>query len=104
MVPSFITSEMFSEALKQFRKKKGDLPGYVRLRLETFEEVLCVQIMHIGPYDTEPVTVEKMDALIQSNGYTKCGKHHEIYLGNPLQADPEKLKTILRHPVLKSKP
>jgi hypothetical protein len=55
----------------------------------------------VGPYDAEPATVAKMDAFAQENGYQKTGKHHEIYMGNPLRADPEKLKTILRHPVLK---
>ena len=99
LVPSLVTQEMLAEAVVQIRKKKGDLPGFARLRLESFEEGSCIQIMHIGPYDTEPATVEKMDAFAQLNGFSKIGKHHEIYLGNPLRADPAKLKTILRHPV-----
>ena len=99
LVPALVTLEMLAEALVQMRKKKGDLPGFARLRLESFEEGCCIQIMHIGPYGTEPATVEKMDAFAQLNGFSKCGKHHEIYLGNPLRADPAKLKTILRHPV-----
>jgi hypothetical protein len=99
--PDFITPDLFNEALAQLRKKKGDQPGFSRLRLESFEEGLCVQMLHVGPYDTEPATVEKMDAFIQAKGYTKRGEHHEIYLGNPLRADPSKLKTILRHPVSK---
>ena len=102
--PSLITSEMFAEALAQMRKKKGNLPGFARLRLESFEEGLCIQIMHIGSYDAEPATVEKMDAFAQAMGFSKRGKHHEIYLGNPLRADPAKLKTILRHPVQNSMP
>jgi len=104
LVPSLVTQEMLAEAVVQIRKKKGDLPGFARLRLESFEEGSCIQIMHIGPYDTEPATVEKMDAFAQLNGFSKIGKHHEIYLGNPLRADPAKLKTILRHPVKKIKP
>lgn len=56
-------------------------------------------MLHIGPYSAEPATVEKMDAFIRAEGRQKRGKHHEIYLGNPLLADPSKLKTILRHPV-----
>ena len=98
--PDHITPEMFQEALNQIRKKKGDQPGLSRLRLEAFEEGLCVQIMHIGPYDAEPATKDKMDLFAREHGYNLCGKHHEIYMGNPLRAAPEKLKTILRQPVM----
>jgi hypothetical protein len=101
MQPDHITQEMFSEAMHQLRKKKGDQPVFARLRLETFEEGLSIQMMHIGPYASEPVTIEKMDTYARENGYIMHGKHHEIYLGNPLRAQPEKLKTILRHPVTK---
>lgn len=103
LVPDLITEENFSEALDQLQEKKGDQPGFSRLRLDTFEEGLCVQMMHIGPYATEPETIEKMEAFIQENGYHDLlgqgGKHHEIYLGDPRRAAPEKLKTVLRHPV-----
>ena len=98
--PDFITLEMFQDALSQLRKKRGDQPAFSQLRLESFEEGLCVQIMHIGPYDAEPATKDKMDAFAREHGYTLRGKHHEIYLGNPLRADPAKLKTILRQPVV----
>jgi hypothetical protein len=104
LVPDLITPELIADALTQLRKKKGDLPGYSRLHLENFREGFSVQIMHIGPYDAEPASVEKMDAFAFENGFKKTGKHHEIYLGNPLRADPAKLKTILRHPVEKLKP
>jgi hypothetical protein len=99
MQPDLVTPEMFVDTLAQLRKKKGDQPGFSRLRLESFEEGLCLQTMHVGPYDTEPATVARMDAYAVENGYTKCGKHHEIYMGNPLRAEPSKLKTILRHPI-----
>ena len=97
--PDHITPELFAEALSQMRKKKGDLPAFSRLRLEAFQEGLCVQMMHVGPYETEPGTVARMEAFAAANGYTMHGKHHEIYIGNPLRAQPEKLKTILRHPI-----
>ena len=97
--PDHITPELFAEALSQMRKKKGDLPAFSRLRLEAFQEGLCVQMMHVGPYETEPGTVARMEAFAAANGYTMHGKHHEIYLGNPLRAQPDKLKTILRHPI-----
>ncbi|MFH1524613.1 MAG: GyrI-like domain-containing protein [Chloroflexota bacterium] len=99
LVPDLVMPEMFAEALAQMRKKKGDQPGFDRLRLEGFHEGLCVQTMHIGPYATEPATVARMEAFAQENGYEFCHDHHEIYIGNPLRADPSKLKTVLRHPV-----
>lgn len=98
--PDLITPDMFQEALDQLRKKKGDLPAIPRLRLEPFQEGPCIQIMHIGPYSTEPATIEKMDAFAREKGYRMHGLHHEIYLGNPMRADPQKLKTILRHPIM----
>jgi hypothetical protein len=100
--PELITPVLFEEALAQLRKKKGDQPAFARLRLEPFTEGLCVQTMHLGPYATEPATVEKMELFASQNGYRMYGKHHEIYLGNPMRAEPEKLKTILRHPVQKA--
>jgi hypothetical protein len=101
LVPGMVSQEHFAEALSQLRKKKGDQPAFSRLRLEAFTEGLCVQTMHIGAYADEPATLERMEAFVRENGLVMCGRHHEIYLGNPLLADPAKLKTILRHPVQK---
>ena len=105
MQPELVTAEMFAEALAQLRKKKGNQPTFARLRLQRFQEGLCVQTMHIGPYADEPATVERMQAFMQENNLQDLvglgGKHHEIYMGDPRRADPEKLKTVLRHPVQK---
>lgn len=105
--PDVITNDVFSEGLEQVRKKKGDSPVLSKLRLAHFEEGICVQVMHIGPYSTEPATVERMRAFALENGYRDrvgpTGKHHEIYLGDPRKAKPERLKTILRHPLEKVK-
>jgi len=101
MQPEHITDEMFQEALQQLHKKR-DSPALDRLRFERFWERLCVQIMHIGPYSEEPTTLAKMQAFAHENGYIYRGKHHEIYLGDPRRAKPEKLKTVLRHPVEKA--
>jgi hypothetical protein len=98
MQPDHISHEMFSNAFDQLRQKKPS-PAIERLRFETFHEGLCLQIMHIGPYSTEPATLRKMGEFARENGYAYRGKHHEIYLGDPRRADPEKLKTILRQPV-----
>jgi len=103
--PEHISHEMFEEAREQVRKKRGDSAALSKARLEYFEEGLCVQVMHIGSYATEPATVERMKAYAEENGYRDLvgsgGKHHEIYLGDPRRADPAKLKTVLRHPVEK---
>ena len=68
-----------------------------------YDEGLCVQCMHVGSYDTEPETLEQMDAFAREQGYetdfTGHRRHHEIYLSDPRRTAPEKLKTVLRHPV-----
>jgi len=107
MQPAVITQEIFEEGLEQVSKKRGDSPALSRLRLADFEEGLCVQTMHIGPYAAEPATLERMRAFAQQNGYrdlvgSSGGRHHEIYLGDPRKADPAKLKTVLRYPVEKA--
>ena len=105
MQPDVITKDLFEEGMEQLRKKRGDSISLSKLRLANFEEGSCVQIMHIGPYATEPATIEGMKAFAQENGYRDLvgsgGKHHEIYLGDPRKADPTKLKTVLRHPIKK---
>jgi hypothetical protein len=101
MQPQHVTEKMFQEALEQVRKKR-DSPALSRIRLESFHEGLSMQIMHVGPYADEPRTIEKMRDFARENGYALRGKHHEIYLGDPRRAKPEKLRTILRHAVLKS--
>lgn len=105
MQPEVITKDLFADGLEQVRKKRGDSDSLSKLRLADFEEGLCVQTMHIGPYATEPATVDQMRTFAQENGYRDLvgsgGKHHEIYLGDPRKADPAKLKTVLRHPLEK---
>jgi hypothetical protein len=98
MQPDHITPEMFAETVAQAEKKRPN-PALSRLRLEPFREGLCVQTMHIGPYATEPATIERMQQWAAEGGYRMAGRHHEIYMGDPRRADPEKLKTVLRHPV-----
>ncbi len=101
--PSVVTLEVFEEGRAEVRRKRGDSAALGQVRLATFDEGWCVQVMHIGPYATEPATVERMRAFAEENGYRDCvgrgGKHHEIYMGDPRKADPAKLKTVLRHPV-----
>jgi hypothetical protein len=106
MQPEHITAEMFEEALRQVQEKqtkKGENnPAFLDLRLDRFREGLCLQVMHVGPYSDEPQTIERMKAFAQQNGYIYQGKHHEIYLGDPRRAKPERLRTILRQPIKKA--
>lgn len=99
--PDFITPELFADGLAQLRKQRGDSPTLADLRLERWCEGLAVQIMHIGPYSAEQATIARLHAFAREHGYRLRGKHHEIYLGDPRRAAPEKLKTILRQPVEK---
>jgi hypothetical protein len=99
MVPAHILPAMFRQAVVDVRAKRGENPALARLRLEAFSEGRCIQMMHIGPYAEEPRTLALMDAYMREHGLRFRGKHHEIYMGDPRRAKPEKLKTILRHAV-----
>lgn len=106
MQPDVITQEVFEEAREQVRKKKGDSETLNKVHLAHFEEGLCVQTMHIGPYATEPTTLERMREFMTENGLKDAvgpigGKHHEIYMSDPRRVAPDKMKTVLRHPVIK---
>lgn len=105
MQPEIITEEVFEEARGNVKKKKGDSEMLNKLGLAHFEEGLCVQVMHIGPYASEPATMDRMREFMSENGLKDNvgpnGLHHEIYISDPRKAAPEKMKTVLRHPVVK---
>lgn len=102
--PEFVTPEVFEWAQKNFRKKNPEV-DFSRTKLVKFTEGLCAQVMHVGPYDDEPATIEKLEQFITDSGYTcdiGSGRlHHEIYLGDPRRTKPERLKTVIRHPIKK---
>lgn len=103
-LPDFVTEEDFRWAAEEAsRKKKMDFSGAEFLSVD---EGLCVQCMHIGSYDDEPVTVEAMHRYMEENGYaldiTDTRLHHEIYLSDPGKCDPSRLKTVIRHPIRKA--
>lgn len=104
-LPDFVTKEDFDWAVAEATKKKG--LDFSRTEFFTYREGLCVQCMHVGPYDAEPATIEKMDAYAAERGYAvdigASRFHHEIYLGDPRRCDETKLKTVIRHPVAESK-
>ena len=100
-VPDFVTRSEFEWAVEEATaKKKRD---FSQVELLTIEEGLCVQCLHVGPYDDEPATVEAMRAFAEESGYVEDFSdermHHEIYLNDARRTAPEKLKTVIRHPV-----
>lgn len=100
-LPDFISGKDIEWAVRTATKKKKTDCSQVKFL--TVNEGLCVQIMHIGPYDNEPVTVKLMDDYLAQNGYENDlnseRMHHEIYLSDPRKCLPEKMKTVIRHPV-----
>lgn len=98
--PNIVTQSAFEEARAQVNRKK-DLPSLSKVRLETYHEGLSAQIMHVGPYSAEPPTIEKLHHYIEENGYQIAAKHHEIYLSDARRTAPDKLKTIIRYPVMR---
>lgn len=101
--PEFVTEAVFESAKAALAKKKPHL-DLSKARLMRFTEGLCVQIMHRGPYDDEPENVEKMRSFAEKNGYaedfSETRLHHEIYLSDPRKCAPERLKTVIRHPII----
>jgi len=99
LTPEWITPEMVLQA-KSAAGEKKNLPALSKLRLETLEEGLVAQIMHIGSYDEEAPTLARLhQEWIPQHGFVENGRHHEIYLGDPRRVEPAKLKTILRQPI-----
>ena len=100
-LPDFVTEDDFRWAVDEATKKKKQ--DFSKVEFLTVEEGLCVQCMHVGPYDDEPATVSLMHAFMEQQGYvldiTDKRLHHEIYLSDARKVSPEKLKTVIRHPI-----
>jgi hypothetical protein len=96
-----IDAAMIEQAILDAKAKK-DIASLSALRYERWAEGLCAQIMHIGPYATEPASIVALHKAIAELGSTPRGRHHEIYLGDPRTSAPEKLRTILRQPMQRS--
>ena len=102
-LPDFVSKENFDWAIHQAKtKKKMD---FSNVEYFTYDEGLCVQCLHVGSYNDEPITVERMHAYMENEGYqldiTDERMHHEIYISDFRKTEPAKLKTILRHPIKK---
>ena len=95
--PAFVSDKVIETAIVGAGKKK-ELPSLSKLRLETFSEGSCAQIMHVGPFSEEGPTIAKLHEFIAART-RRTGKHHEIYLSDIRRARPENWKTILRQPM-----
>ncbi len=101
--PQEVTAALFEQAREQVQRKKPS-PALAKLRLEEFQEGLAAQIMHLGPYAAEGPTIARLHAFIREQGYAFDGtrqKHHEIYLSDPRRAAPQKMRTVLRQPMVR---
>jgi len=102
-LPDFVSEDDFRWAVNEAAKKKKQ--DFSKVEFLTVEEGVCVQCMHIGPYDDEPATVEIMHDYVEKQGYaldiSDKRLHHEIYLSDARKVAPEKLKTVIRHPIRK---
>lgn len=96
--PELISREMVTEMMVDVREKKNP-PALDKMRFQSLKEGQCAQILHLGPYSAERVTIEKLHEFIEENNYDFGGKHHEIYLNDPRRTAAESLKTVIRQPV-----
>ena len=102
-LPDFVTKADFDWAIEEATKKKRS--DFSKVEWLAYDEGLCVQCMHVGTYDDEPATVALMHAYMEQQGcaldITDKRLHHEIYLSDARKTAPEKLKTVIRHPIKK---
>ena len=103
MQPQYISKELFKQAIEQVGKKKN-LASLASARFQSFQEGLSAQIMYLGPFSGEGPTIDKLHNYIRDSGHNFDGlnqKHHEIYLSDFRKTAPEKLKTVIRQPIVK---
>lgn len=101
-LPDFVTSEIVDEAKREVMKKKG-IELVEEIEFEKITEGKCIQVLHIGPYSTEPETIAKIRKIMKESNFIENGVHHEIYLSDPRKTPPQKMKTILRLPIKSKK-
>lgn len=102
MQPKFVNKRLFDKSVEEAFRKKGS-KSIRKIRFESLREGKSAQILHVGPYSEELTTIEKLHQFVEDSGLKLRDKHHEIYLSDPRKSSPEKLRTILRHPVQKGK-
>lgn len=100
MIPGWITGEHWAAGM-QTVERKGGAPALEAIRLELLDEGTVVQTLHVGPYDDEGPVLQRMHhEFVPANGFALTGKHHEIYLSDARRTAPDRLRTILRQPVI----
>ena len=99
-IPDFVSEAEVAGAIADCKKKKSDVAEIGKVKLEWIDEGTCVQILHIGPYSDEERSIRRMNDFVKEQGLSFHGLHHEIYLSDPRRVPPERLKTILRMPVV----
>ncbi|MFD0692789.1 GyrI-like domain-containing protein [Paenibacillus sp. GCM10027628] len=98
-LPEYVNVEIVEAARQIAGSKKKELDELQKITYEKISEGKCVQMLHVGPYSTEPETVQRIQSYMEEHGLSQVGKHHEIYLSDPRKVEPAKMKTILRYPV-----
>jgi hypothetical protein len=98
-LPATVSAADIDVARGTAARKKPRLPVIQDVGFDQLTEGDCVQVMHVGPYDAEPKTLAQLERYMDEHGLRMAGRHHEIYLSDPLRATAERLRTILRHPV-----
>ena len=102
MQPAYIDKTHVGNAISIAKSKHPEI-SFERVRFEKYEEGLCIQLLHIGPYNTEAPDIERLHQHALQLSYELHGKHHEIYLSDPRKTTPDKLRTILRQPIRKDR-
>jgi len=97
--PDFLTADLFKRFISETKNKKPDI--YLdKIEYSTISEGLCCQMLHLGSYDTEPVSFKMMEQFCNDNGYKRISfKHREIYLSDPRKTEVQKFKTVLRYKI-----
>ncbi|PXA68726.1 GyrI-like domain-containing protein [Cryobacterium arcticum] len=99
-LPGWVSDGQVEEAVAAARLKKKSLPGLDRVRIESLDEGLCMQLLHVGSYDDEAPALARLHGeVLPAAGLRERGRHHEVYLSDPRRVAPEKLKTVVRQPV-----
>jgi len=97
-LPDTVTESMAADVLPAVTAGKG-VAAWEKARVADYAEGEAAQILHVGPYADEAPTIAVLHQYIEDHGYTRDGRHHEIYLSDPRKTDPTKLRTIIRQPI-----
>jgi hypothetical protein len=99
-LPSWVSETEVEAAASVARRKKKALPALDRVRIEALDEGLCMQLLHVGPYDDETPALARLHGeVLPAESLRERGRHHEVYLSDPRRTAPDKLKTVVRQPV-----